>query len=192
MHALPQIALVLATAAGSAFAWPSPQDILPTLPTSCLQLEGAFNGVNTDLVLQSIQEEVCAKGCPIVLTDYNTRLRNQLLVPTWTEVAAKMGAADHADALGRFIDDIVKMAETKCSAEIAWDQDICAQDENWPGFAACVQRNAWPLMLRNSINFLPLLSPDICPHAVSLLRSQEIWTDIVPQYLEKYALECPV
>lgn len=191
MRALSGIALLLAAAAGPAFSWPSPQDLLPTLPTPCLQLESAFNGVNTDLFLDSIQAEVCDRGCPLVLDEYRTKLRDQYIEPIWIEVAERMGASEHTDTLGHFLDDLYTMAETQCSNQIAWDQDMCIQTENWPAFMACVQRNAWPLLLRNSLKFLPLLSQNFCTQSVSLLRSQEILTQIVPGHLARYGLECP-
>jgi hypothetical protein len=151
-----------------------------------------------DSLGSSYQTEICDRGCQPVMSTWDDWTYSNAFLPLIDTMAQEMSLSDKfKSTFTRIGQDIAKSTKSQCSALLAPGQHFCTTNGGTPEgdklaeWNRCFKKQAAKEASRNAFTMLKLVSGEICKgSAYKYLSDDELWTQILPEYMRKYSDTC--
>jgi hypothetical protein len=130
------------------------------------------DSLNSDVLLQDFQSEVCAKGCKPFIGHWDRWARDNVVVPAVTEIMNKMRAAQYIQLMIDLADDLVRTAK-KRYVPILRGKYLC-QEDALATFGDCLKLNLMLVVMSNLSQLMPLVAEPTCVKEKAYLDNSEL------------------
>lgn len=155
---------------------------------SCLAIKDSLVD-RPEGILEKFTHQACRKGCKPVIAHYDKWARGNAGTPAIDFVMKKMGVPQHAKAIPGTAEDVVKVVKGQCARKLG-KKHLCQDPETLKTFADCLEGIPMPVLMGKIGELMPLVSEPMCKKEKAYLESPDLWEEVIPIYLNKYAAVC--
>lgn len=164
---------------------------------SCVSVLMKTIATRWDSLGSAYQSEICDRGCQPVMSTWDEWTYANAFLPLIDTMAKEMSLSDKfKTTFTRIGQDIATSTKKECSALLAPGQHFCTggstpQGDKLAQWNNCFKKQAAKQASKNAFTMIRLVSGEICKgSAYKYLSDDELWTQILPEYMRKYADTC--
>ncbi|KAE8154262.1 hypothetical protein BDV25DRAFT_135952 [Aspergillus avenaceus] len=157
------------------------------LPATCHEID-PFQGDNLEHLLDTIKSQVCEKGCKPTTAQFDSWGRDTIVHPFILALSETMGLPNLPTVTKRLTDSISENLLNTCGVVVG-DKDAC-QGQILDSFGQCMKKNLVSIVLEDADPYSFLVSDAMCEKAKKYVEGEDLWTKVIPGYLDVYASQC--